>query len=183
MQTEINSEKICLQDDSSIIDDFKEKYDYLKFTDNGFELDKDLLKKFQSIASKLNLSDESCSMLLDIALEMSKKQRAIYEKDEKLKLDENVKKYDDMFKNDPELPKLNSLKVKEYMNVANNAYSSLCSNSLKELLKKTGLNFHPELIKLFHTIGELMNEDSLTYSGKPIQQELTPAQILYGPRD
>ena len=50
----------------------------------------------------------------------------------------------------------------------------------KEILEKTGLVYHPELIKMFHKIGELTMEDDIEYYGKPVVKELTPAQILYG---
>ena len=43
---------------------------------------------------KLNLSQESVEMLLDIALEMSQKQKANYEKDDELKRNENIVNYE-----------------------------------------------------------------------------------------
>ena len=69
------------------------------------------------------------------------------------------------------------------MQTANNAYSQFASPKLKELLNSTGLIYHPEMIKMFYKIGELSKEDNLTYKGIPAVKELTPAQILYGPRD
>ena len=69
------------------------------------------------------------------------------------------------------------------MQTANNAYSEFASPNLKELLKSTGLIYHPEMIKMFFKIGELSKEDNLSYKGTPATKELTPAQILYGPRE
>lgn len=183
MQEENISKQLCLQDkNQEVLFGIPDKYDYSKFTSDGFDLDDELLQKFQPVAHKLNLSQESLEMLLEIALEMSKKQRAMYEKDEQTRLKENVAKYDQMFKEDNELPKLNSLEVRKYMGLANDAYTTFCSPKLKELLTTTGLTYHPEVIKMFHKIGELIEEDGLNYGGKPPVQELTPAQILYGPR-
>ena len=54
------------------------------------------------------------------------------------------------------------------------------SGNVKEILEKTGLVYHPELIKMFHKIGELSQEDNLSHCGTPSIEELTPAQILYG---
>ena len=54
---------------------------------------------------------------------------------------------------------------------------------IKEIFKETGLIYPPELIKMFHKIGELQQEDDLGHYGQPTQEELTPAQILYGPRN
>ena len=159
-------------------------YDYSKFLNQGFDFDEQLAKKFQPIAQKLNLSQESVDLLLEIALEMSKKQKAFYDsaakKDKKTRLDEDIVKYDDMFKADPELPKVNSGKIQQYMKLANEAYMNFATDKLKELLESTGLNFHPEVIKLFHKIGELSQEDDFNFSGKPAFDELSPAEILYG---
>ena len=50
-------------------------------------------------------------------------------------------------------------------------------------MASTGLIYHPEMIKMFHRIGEIMQEDLISYGGVPSKEELTPAQILYGPRE
>ncbi len=159
------------------------KYDFSKFETDEFELDNELLAKFKPIAQKLKLSQESVELLMEIALEMSKKQKANYEKDEELKLKDDIARYDKMFKEDRELPDLNSSDAKSYMKYANEAYNEFCSPKLKEFFEKSGLNYHPEIIKLFHKIGELSASDGVNYSGKPAVEKLTPAEILYGNRD
>ena len=158
-----------------------EKYDYSKFSSlDEFSWDEDLANKFSPIAQKLNLSQESIEMLLEIALEMSRKQKAIYEQESSEKLSKDVFEYEKLFNEDKELPSVNSLQLREYMSVANGAYSDFTSPKLKEILEKTGLVYHPELIKMFHKIGELSKEDNISHYGKPSIEELTPAQILYG---
>ena len=156
------------------------KYDFTKFKTDEFELDEELLNKFKPVAQKLKLSQESVETLMEIALEMSRKQKALYEKDAKEKLKDDISKYDSMFRQDSELPDLNSSDAKTYMKYANEAYSEFCTPKLKEFFESTGLNYHPEIIKLFHKIGELAASDGVNYSGKPIVENLTPAQILYG---
>ena len=88
-----------------------------------------------------------------------------------------------MFKEDSELPNQNSIQIQEYMKVADYAYNKFASPALKEILKENGLIYHPEVIKMFYKIGELAQEDNLSYDAKPVIDELTPAQILYGPRE
>lgn len=187
MQEKINAlnnsqNRVCLKDESDKINNII-NFDYSRFTKEGFELDNMLLEKFQSIVEKLNLSHESLEMLLEIALEMSIKQKSMYEKDDETRYKDNVAKYDQMFRLDSELPDLNSFEINNYMESANKAYSTFASDGLKEVLERIGLNFHPEMIKMFHKIGELMKEEDLSYKGAPSSKELTPAQILYGPRD
>ncbi len=158
-----------------------DKYDFSKFSSiEEFGWDEELMNKLSPLAQKLNLSQESLEMLLDIALEMSQKQKMAYEKDEIAKYQDNVMGYNKLFNEDSELPSANSLQLRQYMQLANNAYSEFTSPKLKEILEKTGLVYHPELIKMFYKIGELSQEDNLSHCGKPAIEELTPAQILYG---
>lgn len=158
-----------------------DKYDYSKYSSlDEFAWDDDLMNKFSPLAQKLNLSQESLENLLDLALEMSKKQKALYEKDEQTRYNDDVVKFNNLLNQDNELPKVNSLEMKNYLNIANGAYSDFVSPKLKNIFEKTGLVYHPELIKMFHKIGELSQEDNLSHCGKPAIEELTPAQILYG---
>ena len=69
------------------------------------------------------------------------------------------------------------------MKIADCAYNEFASPQLKEIFKEKGLIYHPELIKMFYKLGEAMECDNLVFGGKPAQIELTPAQILYGPRE
>ncbi|MBQ4646394.1 MAG: hypothetical protein IJB79_03505 [Candidatus Gastranaerophilales bacterium] len=158
-----------------------DKYDYSKFSSSDeFDWDEELMNKLTPLAQKLNLSQESLEMLLELALEMSRKQKAQYEKDEETKHHENVLNYNKMFSEDLELSKCNSSQIREFMSLANSAYSEFTSPKLKETLEKTGLVYHPEMIKMFHKIGVLAQEDNLSHCGAPAFEELTPAQILYG---
>ena len=128
-----------------------EKYDYSKFAlIEGFNLDDELINKFAPIAEKLNLSQSSVEMLLEIALEMSKKQNEVREKEENQKQEKTLMDYQKRFSEDDSLPSSNSLQIREYMRIADCAYSEFVSSDLKEIFKETGLIYHPELIKMFH---------------------------------
>ena len=175
----------CLSDNSQKkLFGMPDKYDYSKYSSlNEFGWDNELMNKFLPIAQKLNLSQESLDMLLDLALEMSKKQKNEYEKDETIKLQDKVAGFSKLFDEDKEIPSSNSVQLREYMNVADDAYNKFCSPKLKQILQSSGLIYHPELIKMFYKIGELIKEDTLFHSGKPVVEELTPAQILYGTKE
>ena len=161
-----------------------ENYDYSKYKNLiGYDFDDELSEKFASIAKKLNLSQCSVDMLMEIAYEMSKKQNEKFENDEKTKQVNCMKNYSKMFDEDDELPSQNSIQIQDYMKVADYAYNRFASSSLKEVFKESGLIYHPELIKMFYKIGELAQEDDISYNPKPVAEELTPAQILYGQRD
>ena len=156
MQAELNN-KIKLISDNDVNKPTKKSiYDYSKYSSmSEFGWDSELENKLSPIAQKLNLSQEALENLLELALEMVQKQKAAYEKDEEEKLKDNVLNYHQMFNEDSELPKVNSSSLKQYMDLANCAYSEFTSPKLKEILERTGLVYHPELIKMFHKIGEL----------------------------
>ena len=181
MQQELNN-SIKLTDKKEIsLFGKPSKYDYSKFMSNGeFDWDEDLLNKFSPVVEKLNLSQESLEILLEIALEMSRKLKDAYEKDEAIKAQENILSYNKLFEQDNEIPRVNSVQMRKYMDLANSAYSEFASPKLKELLQNTGLVYHPEMIKMFNKIGELSQEDNISHCGAPVVEELTPAQILYG---
>ena len=181
MQTELNN-KIKLDTNINTANSsVNSLYDYSKFSSiDEFDWDVELENKLSPIAKRLNLSQESLESLLELALEMIQKHKAAYEKDDEEKYNEQILNYHQMFDEDSELPKVNSPHLKQYMSVANRAYSEFSSPKLKEILEKTGLVYHPELIKMFHKIGELSQEDNLSHCGAPVVEELTPAQILYG---
>ena len=181
MQQQVNN-NLCLKTNDTLkcfgVDS---EYDYSKFASlDDFNWDNELAQKFAPIAKKLNLSQEAVDLLLELALEMSVKQKNIYKQDSDKKIQNDIENYSALLVQDSELPSVNSLKMKEYMQIANGAYSDFTSPKLKEILEKTGLIYHPELIKMFHKIGELSQEDNLSHYGKPAIEELTPAQILYG---
>ncbi len=159
-------------------------YDYSKFSNlKDFCLDEELLAKFRPIAKKLNLSQESVELLLDIAYQMSKKQDVKFHEELDAKQAGLLDEYNRLFDEDSEIPNKNSLKIRQYMSVADDAYNQFASPKLKELFKSLGLNYHPELIKMFYKIGTLSSQDDILYSNKPPIEQLTPAQILYGKRD
>jgi len=179
----LNNKPISLQNDEDLFG-VPENYDYSKYKNlEGYDLDDELIEKFAPVARKLNLSQSSVEMLMDIAYDMSKKQNERFENDAKDEQIKCIQNYSKMFSEDAELPNQNSIQLQEYMKIADYAYNRFASSSLKELLKEKGLIYHPEVIKMFYKIGELASEDNLSYNPKPVVEELTPAQILYGPRD
>ena len=184
MQQELNTKLKLTDNNETGYFEKSDEYDYSKFSSiEEFAWDIDLQNKFTPIAKKLNLSQEAIDLLLDIALEMAQKQKRAYEKDDEARLNDSVVLYSKLLIEDSELPCINSIQMKEYMDTANGAYSDFASPKLKEILASTGLVYHPEVIKLFYKIGDLSQEDNLSHYGAPPIEELTPAQILYGTKN
>ena len=91
-------------------------YDYSKFKQlEDFDWDNELYAKFSPIAKKLNLSQESVDLLLDLALEMSRKQKSVYDSEDKARFENQVMEYNKLFCADCDIPNANSSQLKEYM--------------------------------------------------------------------
>ncbi len=176
------TEKICLRDNSEKnLLGKPDEYDFSKYEEiKDYFFDKDLIAKFAPIAKKLNLSQNCVDSLLDLALEMSNRQNKLWLKNEDEKLKDKMSEYSLLLEKDNSIPYKNSVAFREYMEIADSAYTSFCSESLKELFKSLGLLCHPELIKMFHKIGTLAKEDEIFIEGSAPVEELTPAQLLYG---
>ncbi len=55
------------------------------------------------------------------------------------------------------------------------------SPAMTEMLKKTGLGNHPELVRAFNRIGKAMGEDNfVTATPAPTNEPRDPAEVLYG---
>ena len=142
----LNEKRLSLQGDEDLFGK-PEKYDYSKYQNlEGYDLDKELEEKFATIARKLNLSQSSVEMLMDIAYEMSEKQNKKFNDDKESEQLSRIENYSKMFDEDSELPNQNSSQIQEYMKIADYAYNRFASIKLKEIFKENGLIYHPELI-------------------------------------
>ena len=120
-----------------------EKYDY-----SGVELpenycyDENLLNEFNELASKYNLSQKSADSLMS----MAEQQR------------QQTEEYKHELLNDRELGGAN---FERTMKTANIAYTQFANDEVQALLAKTGLNCHPQIVRMFWNIGKRMQNDSV----------------------
>lgn len=70
-------------------------------------------------------------------------------------------------------------KFTENLNVADRALNQLGTPALTALLKETGLNHHPEVIRMLVKAGKAMSEDGSFVSGGKAQAQLTIAQRMF----
>lgn len=55
---------------------------------------------------------------------------------------------------------------KSTMDTANAAYNKLTTPALREILERSGLNCHPDMIRLFHSLGKQLSDDA-ALRGRP----------------
>ena len=76
-------------------------------------------------------------------------------------------------------PDIGGDKLKQSAELAKRALQTFASEKLIEGLRETGYGNHPEVIRVFSKIGELIQDDQLVMPGKQAKQR-SAAEILYG---
>lgn len=158
-----------------------ETYDYsaVKLPE-GIQLDKDILGEFEPIAKKMNLSQEQANEFVNLAVKLVGKQSN--EMLSQLQKVQEVKaaQYQQLLNTDKEIGNGDKAKMDAYLDVADIGYSAFANEEVKGLLAESGLNYHPEIVKMFHRIGELCKEDTLPNASYPTGKGQSAAEVLYG---
>lgn len=158
-----------------------EEYDYseIKLPD-GMELDKDMLGEFNAVAKEEGLSQEQANKYINLAVKLVEKQSKGLATQYQQAQQAKIASYQQALNTDEEIGGGDKSKMDAYLNVADFGYSKFASDELKQVLANDGLNYHPEVIKLFHKLGELCQQDDLPNVSTPAGKEKTAAEILYG---
>lgn len=135
--------------------------DVQSYTDDGItmpegvELHDDVAEALSSTCKKMGLSQKAFSTIINDMV-------PVLEAREQAALNEFRQSNLEQFRNDPEI---GGAKVHETMKVANKAYMSLCPEPARKLLEQTGLNCHPDLIRMFYQLGRQISADSAPRGG------------------
>lgn len=139
----------------------------------GLTIDAERTAEFSTVAKELNLTQDQAQKLVDLqskmALESQSKALLDYEK--------TVNEWA------AESKKVLGHDYKEKLALSAKAIDSLLppedAKELREFFKLSGLGNHPQLNKLFYSLGKSMSEDSFVTSGAS-GGEKTAAEIMYG---
>lgn len=162
-----------------------ENYDFKDLQmPEGFQIDEALAAKFAPIGKELNLSQQSANKLANLLVEIQQEQLADapnkiaeYRKQEQ----EAVKlSYEKLLNTDKEIGGGDKAKMNAYLDVADVGYNSFATPELKNVLSELHLDYHPAVIKLFHRLGKLCGNDSISRTNAPTGTKQNAADILYG---
>lgn len=131
-----------------------EKYEFK--APEGKELDPELAGVFAEAARKADLPQEAAQQMLDTVA------AAIEQKQERT-LTAARTAWANEARTDPEI---GGDKFDENLGVAIKAMESFASPELRELLKTSGLDTHPAMIKTFWKVGRAISEDGYVAGGK-----------------
>jgi protease len=134
---------------------------------DGREYDAEVLASFEDVAREAGLSNEKANLVLGRMSEMLEaRQQSQLEAARGLWLDE--------VRADKEI---GGGKLPENLAVAKRALQAFGSAELTELLNRSGLGNHPEVIRMFYRAGRALSEDGMVNGNKG---EALTAQSFYG---
>lgn len=142
----------------------KENYDYKDVDTGGVELGGETLDAFNTVAKELNLSQKAASTIVSrVAPAMEKAQQTAL-RNAKVQWIKDVK-------NDASIDwAKNSTQI-------NQAYKDFTTPKLREMFAKTGLDSHPEIVRMFQRISEKISPDSFERGAAGARQTISAKQF------
>lgn len=154
-----------------------EVYDY-KDVELGpdFEYDEALLKDFNDIAAKYNLSQKSANELMKMAVRLSKQTKDNLDAAYAATTHSKIQSYKDALINDNEIGGKN---LADSLKVANTAYEKFADDEVQTIFANSGLNHHPKIVKMFMQIGKQMQNDTIHPAGNAQPYREAREDILF----
>lgn len=134
--------------------------------------------KAKALASELKLPPDKAQAFIDMAGELAANHAKTQTEAQLEQVRAEVSKWVESAKVDPEI---GGDKLKPSLASANAAVSKFGTPELSALLKATGLGNHPEFIRVFAKVGQLIAEDKVVGSRAEPTANAQPAHVrLYG---
>lgn len=147
-----------------------EKYDFSM--PEGYQADPAVMEKFQGIARELNLTQEQAQKLVALDAERV----AASGEAQKAQFAQQVEAWVGELKNDKTFGGAN---FDGNVKIAQKAMADFGSPELKQMLETSGLGSHPEVVRLFHRIGQQLSEGSVHRTTSDIPAERSLAERMY----
>ena len=154
-----------------------EKYDYSGVTlPENYCYDENLLNEFNELAGKYNLSQKSANELMSMAVKLTQLTDSNISKAQAEQHRQTIENYKRTLINDSEIGGTNFEKT---MKTANIAYTQFADEEVQKLLQETGLNCHPQVVKMFYNIGLKMQNDFIYGANAAAVQKENREDILF----
>lgn len=154
-----------------------EKYDYsdVQLPENYY-YDEALLNEFNELAGKYNLSQKSANELMSMAVKLTQLTNDNCTKAMAEQQRQKIEDFKRALVNDREIGGANFNKT---MRTANIAYTEFADEQVQKLLQETGLNCHPQVVKMFYNIGLKMQNDVIRTANAAAVQKENREDILF----
>ena len=154
-----------------------EKYDYSEVKlPEKYGYDEILLNEFNELAGKYNLSQKSANELMSMAVKLTQLTDENILKTQEEQHRQTIENYKRTLVNDREIGGAN---LEKTMKTANMAYTQFADEQVQELLQQTGLNCHPQVVKMFYNIGLKMQNDVIYGANAAAVQKENREDILF----
>lgn len=158
--------------------DKKEPIEYDLKAPEGMQLDAEALDEFKGIAKELGLENESAQKLTDLGTKLAAK----WEAKQVEAIQAAQAEWAEQSKTDK---RFGGDALQENLGIAKKALDTFATPELKQLLDKSGLGNHPEVINAFYNVGKAISEDRFVNGGKAPSNANQPlmkraANVLYG---
>lgn len=147
-----------------------EKYDFS--LPEGYQADPAVMDKFQGIARELNLTQEQAQKLVALDAERV----AASGEAQKAQFAQQVEAWVGELKNDQTFGGAN---FDGNVKIAQKAMADFGTPELKQMLETSGLGSHPEVVRLFHRIGQQLGEGTVHRTTSNIPAERSLAERMY----
>ena len=154
-----------------------EFYDY-----SGVELpenycyDEGLLKEFNELAGKYNLSQKGANQLMSMAVKLTQLAGENFNKTIAEQQRQKINEYKNALISDRELGGAGFAKT---LQTANSAYNHFADDEVQKIMQETGLNCHPKIVKMFYNIGKQMQNDTIYGMGTAPAPKESREDILF----
>ena len=154
-----------------------EQYDYSEvLLPDNYGYDENLLNEFNELAAKYNLSQKSANELMSMAVKLTQLTDSNILKAQAEQHRQTIENYKRTLVNDSEIGGANFDKT---MKTANIAYTQFADEEVQKILQETGLNCHPQVVKMFYNIGLKMQNDYIYGANAAAVQKENREDILF----
>lgn len=150
----------------------KEEVEYKLELSEGSLLAKEKVDEIAEFAKKHGLSNEA-------AQEVLKAQEGVISEHMETLREKHQETVEGWYQESMNDPDIGGDKLKQHAERAKRAIEAFGTEGLVNGLKETGYGNHPEVVKVFSKIGELIENDQIVLPGKSIKNR-SRAEVLYG---
>lgn len=139
---------------------------------DGFELDTEMVDAATPLLQKYKVTNEDAQILADLVTQKVQKELdGFHERN-----GEMVEEWKRKLAADPEI---GGKALKQNLGIGLKALNRFGDAELVQILKESGLEYHPAVVRFFHKVGSAISEDAYIGRGTP-QRAKDTASLLYG---
>lgn len=146
----------------------EQQQDYTFQTPDGYTLDGEIGDAFKATAKELGLTNEQAQKLIDLDVRRAQAQQSA--------MSDTAKAWAEAVHADAEI---GGDKLPENLGMAKKALSAFGTPQLVDLLDKSGLGNHPEIVRAFVRVGKAISEDRVVTGRQTASGDRDPAKVLF----